>query len=278
MAEHEQVESEVDSRSGFAELDVSRARNAAVAAWIGDWDRWSSTPAAVEALGRWRDRHPSLAGYGTVAELLGGCGRDLRVPQEVADQRLAVLVGEARAGDTAAARVVLQRVLPGLVARAAARARRTRRPLGQLLHELVASAWLVIGEYPLERRPSKVAANVLLDAEYRLFGYVPIVERMTRPVAAVDIPPLVAGLDGTAPGAPANASAQVLSMLALGVRRGLPDEDVRLLTDLVLLEKTADELAARAGVTASTIRRRRRRAAQRLADRVRADGAAEASA
>ncbi|HYT10104.1 MAG TPA: hypothetical protein VEL73_05520 [Mycobacteriales bacterium] len=243
MAAHEQAASEVDSARRHVELDVGQARNAAVAGWLGDWDRWRSTPAAAAALRRWRAAYPSLAGFGSHAELLAGCGRDLSVAEEVADRRLAVLVGEARAGDAAATRLVLQRVLPGLVGRAARRARMTRRPFAEVLHELVASAWLVIGEYPLDRRPAKIAVNVLWDAESRLFGYVPVAVRSTRPVAPDELPTVVAGLDGTAPDTPANPSAQVLSLLALAVRRGLPGEDVRLLTDMVLLGRTADEPA-----------------------------------
>lgn len=70
--------------------------------------------------------------------------------------------------DPLAARVLLQRLLPGLVAAA----RRWQRRLGgatDAFDELVAAAWAVLREFPLERRPHHLVANLLRDAEYHAF-------------------------------------------------------------------------------------------------------------
>ena len=69
-----------------------------------------------------------------------------------------------------AARIVLQRLVPGL--RSIAR-RRGRRPddgdtqAPDLFHDLLANAWIVIRCYPIERRPFNVAANLLKDVGYQ---------------------------------------------------------------------------------------------------------------
>lgn len=87
---------------------------------------------------------------------------------DLADQRLAELVAEA-AHDPLAARIVLQRLLPGLVSIARRRGRQRFALTVRLYNELLATAWIVIRCYPIHRRPQRVAANLLLDVEYQTF-------------------------------------------------------------------------------------------------------------
>ena len=84
-----------------------------------------------------------------------------------ADARLADLVRRA-AHEPLAARIVLQRLLPGLISMA----RRRGDGWGHVVHvydELLANAWIVIRCYPIDRRPARVAANLLRDIEYQTF-------------------------------------------------------------------------------------------------------------
>ncbi len=222
------------------------------------------SPPAVAALAGWRLRHPGLAGFATVEELLAGCGRDRSVPQEEADARLALLVGEARIGDRAACRVVLERVMPGLVRVAIRRTWRSGVPFASMLDDLAASAWLVIAGYPLARRPTKIAVNILLDAEYRLFGYVPAAARATVLVPPEELPELWAGLAGEPVDTAGHPGVEVLGVLAEAVRGGLPPADGRLLAELIVCGWTPEEIAARDGVTSRAIRFRRRAAMDRL--------------
>ena len=84
--------------------------------------------------------------------------------------------------DDLAARVVLQRLLPGLVSLAR---RWSRRYDGDALADVVTAAWPVIRQYPLERRPLHLVANLLNDCEYhayrragrRMMMQVPVDER-----------------------------------------------------------------------------------------------------
>lgn len=84
------------------------------------------------------------------------------------DQYLLLLVKRA-AYDELAARIVLQRILPPLLAIARRRGRIVRGGVPEALTETLSYAWELIRTYPVERRPGKVAANLVLDAEYFAF-------------------------------------------------------------------------------------------------------------
>jgi hypothetical protein len=94
--------------------------------------------------------------------------RGSRIDDE-ADRFLLRLVQRA-ATDQLAARVVLQRVLPPLVSVARRRGKITQGGFEEALATLLSHAWEVIRTYPVERRPAKVASNIVRDAEY--FGFV----------------------------------------------------------------------------------------------------------
>lgn len=71
--------------------------------------------------------------------------------------------------DDLAARIVLQRIMPGLVSIAVRRAPITPRGLSGAFDLVVSAAWLVIKQFPIDRRPRRVAANILMDIEYLAF-------------------------------------------------------------------------------------------------------------
>jgi len=45
--------------------------------------------------------------------------------------------------------------------------------VGLVFEELGGRGLLVIGTYPLERRPEKIAVNIVRDADHAIFGYPP---------------------------------------------------------------------------------------------------------
>ena len=92
--------------------------------------------------------------------------------QAESDQRLACLVAAATTNPIAA-RVVLQRLLPGILSIARRRGDREWGLTLEYYDELLANAWIVIRCFPVHRRPRAVAANLLRDIEYQTF---------TRPV------------------------------------------------------------------------------------------------
>jgi hypothetical protein len=77
------------------------------------------------------------------------------------------LVALAREDDLAA-RVVLQRMLPGLSS-CAKRNSSTFDARLDALDELLSEAWAVIRSFPIERRSRYVIKNLLRDCEYRAF-------------------------------------------------------------------------------------------------------------
>jgi hypothetical protein len=124
-----------------------------------EWPALAAGPLQIR-LQIWAAAEPALAGFATPQQLLRHL-RSLRGRREAEDAILAALVRQA-AEDAHAARMVLQALLPGLKALA-----------GRLLLEpdereeiwsaLLAHCWERIRRYPLERRPGRIAANVLLD-------------------------------------------------------------------------------------------------------------------
>lgn len=93
---------------------------------------------------------------------------DWAVVDAVSDDVLGRLLVAART-DELAARVVLQRLLPGLCT--AARRWKGTRPGGtdDAFDEIVSAAWVVIRLFPVERRPGQLAPKLLRDAEHQAF-------------------------------------------------------------------------------------------------------------
>ena len=83
------------------------------------------------------------------------------------DETMRRLVAVARHDDLAA-RVVLQRMLPGLSTCAKRNSRGFDTQL-DALDELLSEAWTVIRSFPIERRDRYVIKNLLRDCEYRAF-------------------------------------------------------------------------------------------------------------
>ncbi len=265
--------------SNHTDTDVDRRRfeprTATLQRWQRDWERWSAGAEAADGLRRWA-ADPLLATYcASVAELLAACGRDRTVAVPVADGRLAALIAYARVGDRAAARVVLERVMPALTVRAAERARRVGgatvpgatvqgSAFGEVLTELVGAAWLVIGTFPLDRRPRKIAVNVVRDAGYRVFGYRPLTERST--VYLDLLPEVPVGLDGRpAGGWPRGGScAELLAVLADGRDGGVRPAQLRLLAELAIVGRSQAQVAARVGISDRGVRLRRDAAVRAL--------------
>ncbi len=90
----------------------------------------------------------------TLGELLRGIADD-------PDTRLSQLLRRHAAGDRLAGRVVLQAMLGKLVLMAA---QDVRHGAG----DYVAECWLRLADYPLARRPRRIAANLALDTRLRV--------------------------------------------------------------------------------------------------------------
>jgi hypothetical protein len=114
-----------------------------------EWAVLADDPGASDACGRWARATPTLTGCRTLGEVLAAVPAD-------PDAVLAALLGAAVAGETLAARVVLQAMLGKVVRMARGDPRAT-------VDDYVAVLWCVVATYPLAARPHRVAANLALD-------------------------------------------------------------------------------------------------------------------
>lgn len=118
-----------------------------------------SSSASAARLASWAEHEPALARFSGAEELLR-CLRRRPSPSE-ADRILLALLRCARM-EAAAGRLVLVAVLPGLKA-LSQRILRDAEEREEVWSALFASVWEQICAYPIERRPRRVAANLLLD-------------------------------------------------------------------------------------------------------------------
>jgi hypothetical protein len=133
-----------------------------VAALEREWDALASG-ALTQRLRQWAQEEPVLAPFATAQVLLRSLRR-LRGKHDFENAILAALLRQART-DPLAARVVLHALLPGLKG-VAGRLLLEVAERQQLWSLLLARAWEEIRTYPLEQRPRRIAANLLLDTAH----------------------------------------------------------------------------------------------------------------
>ena len=184
----------------------ARRRNDLTRRLNAEWDALLADPGVRAELTR-----APIAGHRRLDTLLAACGGDRSVDHDTADALLAQVVAAGLEGRTLAVRLVLQRSLGFLVTIAVRRTSDQPQGRAALFDELCSTAWIVIGSYPLARRPRSVLANVVRDAEYLT---------CVRPQRLHDVSHRVALLDEHAP--------------EVGLRGGRSDHAADELHDLVL--------------------------------------------
>lgn len=218
-----------------------------------EWQHLGTSRPARQQLRLWSITSPCLAQYADPAALVSDANR--RGDPIRSDRILAALTPHATAADDLAGRTLLQALLPGLKAL-------TRRyhPIGAAHgHDtaslVVAYAWQHICTYPHDRRPIRVAANIVSDTHQRLHRLV------NRP--AVRLVPLEL-LDHEPAAEPGGDDLH--DWLEHAVDHGvLSVDDARLIAATRLGHCTIAELAPRFDCEPATLRRRRNRAETRLA-------------
>jgi DNA-directed RNA polymerase specialized sigma24 family protein len=236
--------SRTDTYSSRTQADLSRD---VVAALEREWETLS--PATFSArLRRWSEREPALRQFANVAELLASLRRR-RGDHLAEDSVLIALLRQT--DDELAARVVLQALLPGLK-RLARRILLEAREREELWSLLLAHLWAGLRSYPVERRPRKVAANLLLDAGHATLAELGRERRLRAQPA--ELPP-----------ATAERREQEEVVLARAVDAGaLSRFEARLILRSRLEGASLVEIAAAEGVGYDALRIRRRRAELRL--------------
>ncbi len=130
------------------------------------WLAWAESPDGAQVLSRWSLRHTHLADWQPeelVTPVSGQC----------TDRMQAALVAMAQADSAAAGLTLLVQLRPGLV-----RLGRAARQWDWIMShdvsdEVQATFFEVLLGHNLERRPSRIAANLLLDTRQRLWRRLP---------------------------------------------------------------------------------------------------------
>jgi hypothetical protein len=144
----------------------STATSGPVRQFIDEWDRLSHRPAVLRRVNSW-DFLPRPVE--NLDDLLTVCGFGTPVDDEGGDQVL-WHVTRLAAHDDLAARVCLHRIMPAIMSVARRRGRITEGGVQHAIGEVISTAWIVIREFPWDRRQTKIAANLVRDVEY--YGFV----------------------------------------------------------------------------------------------------------
>ena len=157
------------------------------------------------------------------------------------------------ANDELAARIAIQRILPGLLAIV----RRRGAADEDGLDELIGAAWIGVRTFNPARRSRCVAAALIADADYRAFR-----SRWRRRCAGERPTGLIPELPYDEP---ADTPAQLLAdLLARAEAAGIPDDDLALIRRAAEDDASTEQLARELQVTARTVRNRRARVTDRL--------------
>lgn len=228
---------------------------------IEEWGALAERPSTLRRVNAWGVPGGPVA---HLDEVLVRAGFGTHARDSDGDRVLWALVRRA-SHDELAARIVLQRILPPLLAIARRRGRIVAGGMPAAFDDVVAAAWRVIREYPWHRRRAKVAANLVRDSEYVAF-----VRDARRPLVAVALEPAAAARLA-APAAEPDAGIVLARLISEGGRSGLGAEHLDVLRALARGEEIAT-IAARLGISCRTARSRRARAISELRARTRCAG------
>ena len=230
---------------------ASNVRRIGLADGLNDeWRRLCADPVALARVNGWRLPDGPVD---HLDQLLWRAGYGRPVDDEPGDRLLAVLVHRA-AGDELAGRIVLHRILPGLIRVALRRGRIHDGGPAAAFAELASAAWLTIRTFPIDRRPRCVAANLLRDIEYQTF--VRAERRVSREVGVRDVEETIGEVPDTEVDLDPGARREWSELVAWARRRGVDAAQLDLLVRVARGQSTL-EIAKALACTDRTIRNRR---------------------
>jgi len=204
----------------------------------------------------WAGRYPFLAQYHSLDDVLSAA----KSPSDVV---LAALLAEVSAGDRLAGRVVLQSLVGRMV-------RMAQRDPRSGIDDYLAALWHVINNYPLSRRPARIAANLSMDTLRALSRerswLVPGAVRLCPSTESLEQYLEPAGLDGGPMDAAPPIDIEARQVLEASSRLRLIDgTEAALLSSVYTDGLTGTQAARRFHTSAGTVRVRCSKAVRRLA-------------
>jgi len=224
------------------------------------WTTLARSPEALSALVRWGHR-PELA----ATDLEALVGRIWAAPKPEADRICAELAGLAP-DDVAAAQTLLQVLRPGL--RNLGRRLALGSSFDDVDSELIGLAWERIRTYRIDRRPTSIAGNILLDVrKHYIRG---VTGRDSRLVSLERVAPVACGsvpsAEHEALDAPMPSLRSAHARLALAVdQKDITPAAAAIVWRSRIQQYNDTEIAADLGVGVRTLQRRRQRAERSLA-------------
>jgi hypothetical protein len=218
-----------------------------------EWNLLSCRRSAITRASAWK---LTVRAITSLDELLVLTGLGPGPIDPACDETLRRLVGLARHDDLAA-RVVLQRMLPGLSNCAKRNSAGFDNQL-DALDELLSEAWTVIRSFPIERRDRFVIKNLLRDCEYRAF----LKTRRRMLVQEVTDPAHLDRVVETDDGA-GESLITIVELLGRARTAGMSNDDLDVVVAL-LNTSTVKQAATALGVTDRTVRNRRHTVVRQL--------------
>ena len=195
-----------------------------------------------------------LDGLDDLQQLIDATNVRRGVDPTVADAILVQLIERAR-DDELAGRIVIQRILGGLISQAMRH--RSQYDDVDPAEIIVAAAWIALRRYDTTRRSHHVAESLISDARYQAF------QRPLRRLAATEQVVPIDRMELRAAAPPATAIERLADVVRTARLHGVPVDDLQLIRDL-LRSESSSVIAAERGVTTRTIRNHRERAVSHI--------------
>lgn len=211
-----------------------------------EWNRLRERPALVLRAASWELTPTPPSTLDDVLVAVGWHGDR----GTVADGRLRRLVEIARTDDLAA-RIVIERLKPGLLCAA-----RRHRNQPDAFEDLLAAAWIAVRTYNPKRRPSNIAVSLISDADYGAYRQSGR-RRGSREQPSVDI------FEVMVETMPRDAAVELAELLDDAQASGMARDELDLVRRLAVNPRTED-VARDLEVSARTVRNRRDRVTRKL--------------
>lgn len=256
-----QTKLEPDQRQLVWSLGLKQRPNSPVAKLIKEWELMTTRQKEVDVVNSWQLPGSRVS---NLDQVLVRAGFNTARDDSKGDNYLWLLVKLA-SQDELAARIVLQRILPPLVAIARRRGQIIDGGIDAAVAEVLPTAWTVIRGYPWHRRPNKVASNLVLDSEY--FAFVQANRSKKIKVFAVE-PKLLGELVAEPETSEFVPEVELETLIGLAIRQGIELRHVEVLR-AVARGETAAKIAKRYGIAERTARAWRALAISELRARTR---------
>ena len=227
---------------------------------IREWQVISVRNRELEIVNSWSLPGPRVT---HLDEVLVRAGFNTARDDSQGDQYLWLLVKQATS-DELAARIVLQRILPPLLAIARRRGRIVEGGIDTAIADVLPSAWGVIRKYPWHRRSNKVAANLVRDSEYYAF----VDGNRSKRYKVIPIDPFVLSELLIAPQDEFDDEVNLDKLIAVALAQGINPKHIAILR-AVASGENASAIAMRYGVAERTARAWRAKAISELRVRTR---------